>query len=773
MDSALITTPLTRRALLVLGAVTLGAIGGLTSIAGASSRERPTDRRIPLGDLVLIARADPWRLSLLGPAGETIWDEAPDQTFGYQTADGQTYRAQSLATFGSIGENAVQLVAETNDPSGGAITVEARVLGPRAFRLTVIPDSAAAVTAVVGAFTSPSDERFVGLGERFDSVNQRGRSVEMWAEDRRVAGYGPSTYAPIPVLLSNRGYGFALERFERSHFDLAEHKKDRWTWQQDSQDASILVTYGPSLKDLVTRNAQITGLPPLPPAWLFGVWKTSVGGQDQVIAEMRRLRDLKVPVSAVFAFDAVDSDANLGWPFVTFAGRQAGPYPDPVGFTRTLHGLGFKVLNYFTADFHVDRPNYQEPAMHGFLVNREDGRVYVHPGFQVAWLDYTDPDAVVWWGASWRRALNDLGYDGGMLDLGELIPPDAVLGDGSTGKQSHNRYPLLYAQSAWQAACAARPDGDFALVLRSGAMGAQRYQSAQWNGDAVMRWQGPDGLKSMVPAALSFGLSGFPYWHTEVAGYVQADLSHDEERELWLRWLQLASWTALLRDHLGDQPRSPIDVWLDDGTLAAFRTAARVHASLLPYLCSLAAEASRTGVPMLRYMPMEAPDDPRAWQEDQSYFLGPHFLVAPVTDPGATTRTVYLPQGEWVDYWRGTVYTGGREVTVPAPLEGSGPPVFARAGAVIPLATDYDSLLLAPDTNLRTWAGDLIVRVMPSGPSGGSREASFTLYDGTQLKWTGSTLVVDNNPKPRSIELRAPDGSVVIQQVDGAHASIA
>ena len=188
-------------------------------------------------------------------------------------------------------------------------------------------------------------------------------------------------------------------------------------------------------------------------------------------------------------------------------------------------------------------------------MRRHDGRVYVHAGFQVAWLDYTDPDAVMWWGASWRRALDDLGYDGGMLDLGELIPPDSVLGRGTPGLQAHNRYPLLYARSAWQDALAARPDGDFTLLLRSGALGAQRYQSAQWNGDAVMRWEGPDGLRSMIPAALSFGLSGFPYWHAEVAGYVQADLNPDQERELWLRWLQLATWTSLLRDHLGDYPR--------------------------------------------------------------------------------------------------------------------------------------------------------------------------------------------------------------------------
>ncbi|MDQ6670373.1 MAG: hypothetical protein M3069_06415, partial [Chloroflexota bacterium] len=471
MDRVPSPRPLSRRAFLAIAAVALGAVGGIAGTLRSSHR-RADDQRIPLGDLTLVVRADPWRMSLLGPSGELVWEEATDGTLGYRTNDGHLYRARRLTSAASTGGGEVQLIAETDDPAGGAIIVEARALGSRSFRLTVNPDSAAGILAVAGAFMSPPAERFVGFGERFDSVNQRGRQVEIWAEDRRVAGYGPSTYAPLPVLLSSRGNGFALERFERSRFDLAARSPDRWTWEQDAPTASILCTYGPGLKDLVQRNAAITGLPPLPPPWLFGVWKTSVGGQEQVIAEMRRLRNLKVPVSAVFTYDAVDVEANLGWPFVTFAGRQPGPYPDPAAYTTTLHRLGFKVLNYLTADFHLDRPNYQEPASHGFLVKRQDGRVYVHPEFQVGWLDLSDPDAVLWWGASWRRALTDLGYDGGMLDLGELIPADAALGDGSTGLKSHNRYPLLYAQSAWQTASALRPDGDFALLLRTGALGA-------------------------------------------------------------------------------------------------------------------------------------------------------------------------------------------------------------------------------------------------------------------------------------------------------------
>jgi alpha-D-xyloside xylohydrolase len=764
---------LTRRAFLALGAVALGAVGGLAGIAGATpGRDRPGDQRATLGNLTLLIGADPWRLSLVGPDGQTLWEEAQDQTIGYRTTDGQLHRAQRLASFNQVSADVVQFVAETDDPTGSAISVEARTLLPGALRITLIPNTSAPVASLLGGFVSTPDEHFVGFGERFDGVDQRGRKVEIWADDRRVAGYGASTYAPIPLLLSSRGHSFALERFERSQFDLAAAQPDRWTWQQDAPSASFLVSYGPTLKDLVQRNALLTGLPPLPPVWLFGVWKTSVGGQEHVIAEMQRLRDLKVPVSAVFSYDAVDSDANLGWPYVTFAGREAGPYPDPHGYTSTLHSLGFKVLNYFTADFHTDRANFQEPAMHGFLVKRQDGRDYIHPNFQVGWLDFTDPDASVWWRASWQRALNDLGYDGGMLDLGELIPADASLSDGTSGLQSHNRYPLLYAASAWGSASSVRPNGDYAILLRSGAIGAQRYQSAQWNGDAVMRWQAPDGLQSMIPAALSFGLSGFPYWHAEVAGYVQADLTHDQERELWLRWLQLATWTSLLRDHLGDHARSPIDVWLDDGTLSAFRQAARVHASLAPYLYSVATEASQTGVPLMRYLPLEVPDDPRAWQQEDSYFLGPAFLVAPVLEAGATSRKVYLPPGEWIDYWRGAIYGGGQEVTIPAPLDGNGPPVFARAGAIVPLAPQYDSLIPADAASgVTTWNGDLIVRVMPSGPAG-SRESSFTLYDGAQLHWTGAALEITSNPRPRSIELRTPDGRVVVQQVGAGSATI-
>jgi alpha-glucosidase (family GH31 glycosyl hydrolase) len=355
-----------------------------------------------------------------------------------------------------------------------------------------------------------------------------------------------------------------------------------------------------------------------------------------------------------------------------------------------------------------------------------------------------------------------------MLDLGELIPPDARLADGSTGREAHNRYPLLYAQAAWQHASRLRPDGDFALFVRSGAVGAQRFQSLQWPGDPLMRWEGPDGLQSLVPAALSFGLSGFPYWHPEVAGYLQVGLSHEQERELWLRWLQLATWSSTLRDQYGDHPSAPVDFWLDEGTIEAYRQAARIHNSLLPYLYTQAVAAHLTGLPLMRFLPLEAPDDPRAWGEEQSYFLGPDLLVAPVVEPGARSRTVYLPAGQWADFWSGEVHDGGREITVAAPLDGGRAPVFVRAGALLPLAASHDTLAPSAQSGIRSWQGDLVVRVA----AGGRPPASFTLYDGTRLDWDGQALRVSANARPRRIELRLPCGEVVGARVDGLEAEL-
>jgi alpha-glucosidase (family GH31 glycosyl hydrolase) len=727
--------------------------------------QSPTsDRSFRVGAMTLRVHVNPWRMSLLDPAGRLVWEEAWDYPLGFRMAGDPRRTARHLLAAAPLGPDAVRLVAATDDPEGRLLTIEARSLAPTALRLTVAASEPAGVQAVGGAIIARPDERFVGFGERFTGVNQRGRRIDIWAADRVLADYGDTTYAPLPLVFSSQGYGFALESYERARFDVAASRPDQWSWEQDAGRTSILLTFGPALKELLQLQAQVLGTPPRPPIWAFGVWKTATGGVDHVLHEARRLRELQVPVSAVFTYDALDAAANIGWPDVRFAGRWAGSYPDHASFTAELHHLGFKALAYFSPDFRRGGPSYDEPAGLDLLAKRSDGSPYVDPRFSISWLDFTKRETHAWWAKAWRRSILDLGYDGGMLDMGEVLPSDAVLADGTTGATTHNRYPLLYAQSAWEHASRLRPD-DFVLFARSGALGAHRFQSLQWRGDARMEWGAPAGLQSLVPAALSVGLSGFPYWHAEVAGFAQAGLSPEQERELWLRWLQLATWTATLRDNYGDHPSSPIDFWRDDSTIGAYREAARIHNSLVPYLYTSVVEASALGLPLMRFLPLEVPDDPRAWREEQSYFLGPLLLVAPVIEPGATSRTVYLPSGEWADFWTDQVYRGGQEVTVPAPLDGGRAPVFVRAGALLPLAPPFDSLVPSQDPSIRTYSGDLVVRIA----AGGRGPSTFTLYDGTQLSWDGATaLSVVANAQPRYIELRLPGGSVATQFIDGA-----
>ncbi|MCC7104053.1 MAG: glycoside hydrolase family 31 protein, partial [Chloroflexi bacterium] len=741
----------------------------------ASLPEVSDEERFKLGDLTVAVRRSPWRMSVLGPTGALIWQESDPVPgdrhgpLGFQV-DGQSWWHLTSLLGSTPVEGGFELRAATDDPSGRTATVRLESLGPADLRVTLEVSDPGGITAVSQSFPSPQDERFVGFGERFTGVDQRGRVVTTWANDRRAAGYGDSTYAPVPFFISNHGYSMLLETDARSTYDLASEKADRASWEVATAELSLVFGYGPSPRELVQRYVTRSGLPPLPPLWSFGVVKTAIGGQEQVLRDAQRLRELDVPVSGIYAYDAHDDDSNIGWPYVTYTGKQAGPYPDLRAFTDELHRRGFKALAYNTADFHLGTPAYQFPANLGFFIRGTDGRPYLHQGYLISWIDFTNPGAVNWWGLLWRRALGDLGFDGGMLDLGELTPEDAVYANGQTGQTMHNRYPALYHQAALNAARAVKPDA--LLFARAGGPGAQAYQLSQWSGDPVSNWTAVEGFKSIVPAALSFGLSGFPYFHTEVGGYLAADIPHQSEYELWMRWLQVGAFTSMLRDQYGDHQTGtqPVEIWSDENTMGAFRFYAGLHNQLVPYIYSYAKIASETGLPIMRHLALNWPDQPRAWQEEQSYTLGDDILVAPVVDEGARLRRVYLPPGGWVDFWTGQLWDGDREITADAPVERL--PVFVRAGAILPMATDFDTLAPASVPGVRSWNGDLVVKVMSASEP---VQSVFRLYDGTQLAYRSdersSEFTRQNAGATVAMELHLPSTSAPAQVlVDGASA---
>jgi alpha-glucosidase (family GH31 glycosyl hydrolase) len=280
-------------------------------------------------------------------------------------------------------------------------------------------------------------------------------------------------------------------------------------------------------------------------------------------------------------------------------------------------------------------------------------------------IDFSNASATAWFEARVRWALDRIGLDGAMQDFGEGLPDGAAPASGDPAALVHNRYPTLYTRAVRRAAQATRPDATV-FFARAGAIGSQSASTGRFPGDQQRSWDPERGLPSMLAAMINGSLSGWPYWGPDIAGFTTAPSDVSDERELWLRWLQLGALSPVMRDMLGSQ-RHAVEALTDRHTLTAFRAYARLHTALEPYLHRAAAAAHRTGLPIIRPLFVEHPEDDVTYDIDDQYLLGPAILVAPVLRSGARSRAVYLPEGVWRHYWTGRRYAGRRWITVAAP----------------------------------------------------------------------------------------------------------
>ncbi len=577
------------------------------------------------------------------------------------------------------------------------LTAVAQPSAPGLVLLTITPSSPDAVTTIEACFPATRDEHFFGLGERFGGLDLSGQVIENWADDQSLAHNPNTSYSPMPFLLSSRGYGLLLDTTAHATFDLRIPVRQGYCVRVETSDLRLYLISGPHPQTVLERHAQLVGLPPLPPPWAFGVWKNLIGGQARVEQDVQRLLGDDVPVDAIWIYDAVDERANFGWPWQIYTPIAPGPYPDLPGMIQRLHEQGLKVLGYLHPFVYPGTISYAEAAGRGYLVQEPDGQPYVEPWTFTprSYVDFSSPEAASWWQARVGYALTDLGFDGAMLDFGEAAPVTACYASRQPGALMHNYYPMLYLQAAHRAGQAAQP-GDFVFFARSGYSGSQPYTTGRFTCDQVRSWDRERGLPSVIPAMLNGSLSGWPYWGPDIAGFFDAGgMSVDEtpearaqrieaEKELWIRWVQLGALSPTMRDMLGWQ-RDPVGLWTDDETLSVFRAYARLHAALKPYLYHYAEVASQRGLPIVRPLFLNYPDEAETYTLEDEYLLGDEILVAPVIWPGSTTRAVYLPADEWCDYWTGEVYAGPGWVTVAAPLHHV--PIFIREGAALALPT--------------------------------------------------------------------------------------
>jgi alpha-D-xyloside xylohydrolase len=353
---------------------------------------------------------------------------------------------------------------------------------------------------------------------------------------------------------------------------------------------------------------------------------------------------------------------------------------------------------------------YDEAARRGYLITNEAGEPYLHrlgnePGWEGTTIDFSNPEAVAWWQAG-IRSLLELGVRGFKTDFGEQVPEDAHFANGKTGAEMHNLLPVLYNAATWEVV----REYDGALLARSAWAGSQRFPGI-WAGDQSADFSPWAGLPTAIVAGQSAGWSGFPYWGSDVGGYF-----NPPDDEVFARWAQFGAVSPVMEAHgLGKR-----EAWdFSPETLAIYRHYARLHDQLVPYSLAAAREASETGLPIMRAIPLLFPEHVEAHQDwvQYQFLYGPALLAAPVYSWGKQ-RQVWFPPGEWIDIDTGESFNGTCVTRVPAPIEKL--PLFARSGAVIPLALDPRSDDLA------------LLLVIGDDP----RQTSLQLMDGTALTFT-------------------------------------
>ncbi|HEY1237097.1 MAG TPA: TIM-barrel domain-containing protein [Solirubrobacterales bacterium] len=696
---------MTRRRGHLLSASLALAASLLFAPAGASAD-------VDSGSLRASVAAAPWHLQITDASGAPVLSESrglgtgPGGTLGFSTGAGW-FHATRVASGGMDGAAFVAQLDTTDPQRGIRVRIEPDREGIIDLSATVTGPTAG-VTAMGIGFDSRPTERFLGFGERSDAVDQRGREVENYVSDgpyvpsdRQLIsaivppqGFRPrddATYFPVPWVLSTAGYGVLLGNEETSRFRLGSSDPGGWSVEAQATNLHLRFIGGPAPADALRRLTEVTGRqPPAAAPWIFGPWYQPTG--SDLLAQARSLRAADVPGSAVNTF--------LHY---LPCGDQRGVEAEQPALTAGFHDLGYAITTYFNPMICTSyEPTYSQAAAAGVLTLNQLDQPYVYNlstgplvFTPVSQFDFTAPGTRSFWDGLLSEAVGH-GYDGWMEDFGEYTPLDAKSADGTPGTRMHNLYPTLYHCASFDYARGVpRP---LAPYVRSGWTGTQRCAQVVWGGDPTTDW-GFDGLTSAIRQALSIGTSGISRWGSDIGGFFSLTEGTLTD-ELLKRWIELGAVSGVMRTeangvNLKNYTRPQI---FDPEVLPIWRRYAKLRTQLYPYLLAADGNYRRTGMPLMRQLGLVYPGDATASAQDDEFMFGPDLLAAPVHDPGQTQRSVYLPGGRWVDFWRAISYRdsdgslrlrkakavkGGRGRTVRAPIEVL--PLMVRAGAILPL----------------------------------------------------------------------------------------
>jgi len=534
--------------------------------------------------------------------------------------------------------------------------------------------------------TMPDDEHYFGLGDKTGPLDHRDLAFTNWNSD--MFGWQESTdplYKTIPFFLAMRrgvAYGLFFDNTYRSNFDFGKEARDLYSFGSDGGALDYYFFYGPGPKRVIEQFTQLVGRTPLPPLFALGYQQCrySYYPESQVREIAAEFRKRNIPADVIYLDIDYQQDNR---PFTVNRER----FPTIEKMVKDLREEGFKLITI--TDLHLARATgyrpYDEGSKKGYFIKNPDGSEYVGkvwPGDSV-FPDFTRREVRAWWGTLYTDFVK-MGIRGFWNDMNEpsvfvpskTAPLDvvhSVEGRKTDHREIHNVFGMQNARATYEGMLKLEPNLRPFVLTRAAYAGTQRY-AATWTGDNTASW---NHLRLSIPQLANLGVSGYAFVGADIGGF-----NGSPTPELLTRWMELGAFNPIYRNHAnkGTRFREP---WVDGPEHESIRKRyIETRYRLLPYIYTGMEESSRTGVPLLRPMFLEFPDDDSLSTNGEEFMFGSNLLVAPKVWPFTDPYTVTLPKGDWYDYWTGNRVDGGKALTVDPPLDTL--PVYVRAGSILP-----------------------------------------------------------------------------------------
>jgi alpha-glucosidase (family GH31 glycosyl hydrolase) len=575
-----------------------------------------------------------------------------------------------------------------------------------------LTDGADVIQQFRDGYSTPSDERFYGFGEHYNGIQKRGQIVETYIYNQ-YQNQGSRTYLAMPFFVTSRNYGIYLNTTCYSKFDMASTNTGQYVFEANAaeSDSDILDYYiisGDTSADIIGKYNGISGMPQELPKWAFGLWMSANewNTQTETLGAMNNSINNDIPSTVLVLEQWSDENTFYIWSEASYTPipgsdtfknsdfTYGSKWPDPETMVQTLHDNGLKLVLWqipvlkYTPDPYTQKDNDEQYMIQqNYAVSDGHGGQYRIP--DSGWfgnsllLDFTNPAAVNWWMSKRSYLFDDIKIDGVKTDGGEMVwRKDTSFFDGTTDLQMRNAYPNAYIKGYNDFVL--QKTGEGMTFGRSGTAGVQST-GAFWAGDQA---SGFPGFRDAVSAGLSAGISGIPFWGWDLAGFT----GNFPTPELYKRSTQMAAFAPIMQFHseksdpTPSEERSPWNVQArtgDNTIIPVFRKYTNTRMNLLPYIYSEARNSANGGAALMRAMFLDNQDDTSTYDLEEQYMFGRSLLVAPVMEEGQTSKDVYLPAGDWIDFWHNALTAGGGTKRYYADVDTI--PVYVKSGSILPL----------------------------------------------------------------------------------------